>query len=214
MYLLWLPVACGDADVAILLDSSGSINFRDEHNWDRIVNFTQQLVDDPRFSAGTRFAIVSYSDSAELVFGLNEYRTKDEIRAAIRNKLRYKKGETNIAAALRLANERIFSRGGGDRATAPKIAILVSDGAATLETDKTLDEARSLRSRGAFIASVGVTGQINENELRQISSNRQVFKVDDFDQLSGQLGNILSTACEPVPVTTTTMTTPTTKPRG
>ena len=37
-------------------------------------------------------------------------------------------GRTNIAAALKIVDERIFTSSGGDRQNAPNIVILMTDG--------------------------------------------------------------------------------------
>ena len=212
-------VSCGKADVTFIVDSSGSINFLNKNNWARIVAFINKFVSDETFSDDTRFAVVCYSDNATTVFDLNDYTTRGAVSSAVSRDLVYKKGQTNIAAGLRAA-QQVFTVGGGDRPDADNIAILISDGNATLETRNTQDEARTLRAQLVYVVSIGITGNINANELSQISSNRQVLKVEDFSQLNAELGTVLNAACRTTtpapdiiitsPITTTTLTTTTT----
>jgi len=62
-------------------------------------------------------------------------------------------GQTNIAAALRTARNVMFTSGNGARGgtgknRVPMILVLLTDGAANREADRTLDEARATKAAG------------------------------------------------------------------
>lgn len=80
----------------------------------------------------------------------------------------------------------------GDRPTAPNIAVIVTDGKSTRDTDRTIPEAE--RSNQEFIRtfSVGVTKSVDEKEVRGISSDPKIkdktyWLLDGFDVLQASL---------------------------
>jgi len=67
-------------DVAIVLDLSGS----NEEIMDAIFEFTRMLtLGLPVASGAARVAVVSYSDSANFVFGFNQFTTSQKVTSTI-----------------------------------------------------------------------------------------------------------------------------------
>ena len=70
---------------------------------------------------------MSYGDTAQLNFDLNDYTTEQEIVNKVPG-LRWFGGQTNTPVALRLARTGIFSSAGGDRSNVNDLCILLTDG--------------------------------------------------------------------------------------
>ena len=80
------------ADVVFVIDDSGSVGSAD---FARVKNFVKQTIN--FFDVGTNFTrvgIITYSSTAQLVFGLNVYSSSTELINAIDN-IPYSSGGTN-----------------------------------------------------------------------------------------------------------------------
>lgn len=200
---------CGKADIAFIVDASGSINFKDNENWNRLLKFLVRIVSQTQFNNDTRFAFVCYSDDALVVFDLDDY-DMTEIATAVMTQSQYKGAGTNIAAGLRETRTKVFSSSGGDRSDSPNVAILISDGEDTLEMDATLPEAELLR-QDAYIITVAITDDVDLMELSEISSSRSVLHVEEFSRLNTILKDVLNATCVPgftmIPPATSTIAT-------
>ena len=103
----------------------------------------------------------------------------------------------------------------GDRPNVPNVAIILTDGKPTGgEVGEALakKEAQMLRDSGVRIISIGVTRQISEALLKDMSSpprekDQDYFTSPDFNKLNSLLLNIINSACPATVATTTTTTT-------
>jgi hypothetical protein len=196
------------ADIVFVLDSSGSI--RDQNpadgsydNWQLLLEFMVKMVD--KLNVGSnhvRIGAVKFSTEAESVFHLNQYTDKTSLITAIR-RIKYMGGHTNTAGGIRIMNNEEFTIGNGDRSNVQNIAIVITDGESTRDVENTIPEAIQARNRGIKIYSVGITKNINEDELRKISSqpqlvNENYFKAADFRSLEKVAVAITSNACDNV----------------
>jgi hypothetical protein len=194
------------ADIVFVLDSSGSI--RDQNpadgsydNWQLLLEFMVKMVD--KLNVGSnhvRIGAVKFSTEAESVFHLNQYTDKTSLITAIR-RIKYMGGHTNTAGGIRIMNNEEFTIGNGDRSNVQNIAIVITDGESTRDVENTIPEAIQARNRGIKIYSVGITKNINEDELRKISSqpqlvNENYFKAADFRSLEKVAVAITSNACD------------------
>lgn len=146
----------------------------------------------------TQVGVLLFSDRIDTKFYLNTYDNKNDVVDAIRN-LDLAGGDTNIAAALRTAHYTMFSQRFGARAGVPKILILVTDGKANIEPERTLPEANLTKSDGIEIFSVGITSSISFEQLRAIASaswETHFFYASNFEALSSVLQNLLDHSCE------------------
>ncbi len=162
--------ACADsrADVAFLLDSSGSIG---SGNWEILKGFVIHIIDNLMIQANhTRVAIVRFSSGAEIIFGLNYIESRDvsSVKNQIYN-LAYLGRGTNTAAALRLMRVGVFRAYVGDRPDIRNIGIIITDGHSD-EYALTKTEAIQVKQEGNQMFSIGLTGGINEAELISIAS--------------------------------------------
>ena len=97
----------------------------------------------------------------------------------------------------------------GDRAGVPNVAIILTDGKPTDGNASTLRAAAELRDSGVRIISIGVTRNISENLLRDMSSpprirDQDYFTAPDFNKLNALLHGIIRSACRTTTTTTTT----------
>lgn len=204
------------ADICFLLDSSGSINDLDPNNWDRVKSFVNSIVD--RLDIGmekTRVGVVTFSTAARKGIFLNEYYEKSALQNAIRN-LQYEGGTTNTSGGLWYMRTQCFSRANGDRPSVDNTAIIITDGKSTVDAELTIPYAQQARYEGIRIIGVGITNQINMEELEAIASPptngfKTVITVDDFNALISFLTTLIEYICVTRP-TTTVITTPALNP--
>ena len=171
-------------DLVFVLDSSGSI--RDQNvddqpdNYDLMLQFMANIVDDLDIgAAATQVGLVRFSDRGELLFRLGEYNTKQALREQILA-TSYVGSNTNTSGGLYVMYTEAFNAANGDRASFPNVAVVITDGFSTFDNDTTIPNAVIARNRGIQIFSVGITNNINLNELRQMSSQPQLENVNYF----------------------------------
>ena len=198
------------ADLVFVVDASGSINDRDPGNWQRIKQFMTRIVDGLDIGPQkTRVAVVTYSNRGNVAFKLDAYDNKDDLKNAILN-VRYSGGNTNTSGGLwQMMN--LFKEINGARPSVGKTGIVISGGVSTRDTDKTVRYAVEAKQDGVRMIAVGITDQINRQELVGIASepkSKTVITVDDFDKLPDVIDLIVEETCvvlsTPSPPTTTT----------
>ena len=122
-FFFFLSLACKiSADVAFIVDSSGSIGRR---RWPLVLNFLKKGINEFNVGPdGTHVAVVAYSTNAKLEFPFNAV-SGDEITAEEYGKridrIRFQRGYTYIDKALKLANEQVFVTSAGMRSDVPKV---------------------------------------------------------------------------------------------
>lgn len=204
------------ADICFVVDSSGSINDRDPQNWQRVKEFMKNIVD--RLEVGLekiRISVVTFSNRGNVEFYLNDYKNNAEVKNAI-DGINYAGGTTNTSGGIWKMREDVFSFSNGDRSVAPNMAIAITDGKSTQDTEKTIPFANDAKNQGIKILAVGVTDAINMEELEGIASSpidgeQTVFTVADFDRLAELLDSLFRYICI-TQTTTTVITTPALKP--
>ena len=168
-----------------VVDGSGSI--RDANpanksydNWVLLLDFIVDTVDKLNIGSDqVRVGIVKFSTEVKGVFPLNEYTNKEQLKEAIRG-IEYMGGHTNTAAGIRRMHTTEFTASNGDRSDVQNIAIVITDGESTIDPDRTIPEAQTARNKGIKIFAVGITNNIKESELRDISSAPHVKDEDYF----------------------------------
>jgi len=180
----------GLVDLAFVVDSSGSINYKDPRNWDItkefLVNVTRLFNIGPDY---VQVAVVLFSTDALVQWGLTRYRYQTSLINAIR-RLPYLDGLTNLNDALYLTRTEVFAPGFGTRNGAHKAAIIVTDGVdnvPTYGTVLTLQNATACKNDNITLTTIGVSSQVNEDRLRQIASSPSwlhYFKVENFSALT------------------------------
>jgi len=214
------------ADIVLVLDQSTSIVVGDPtyDNWYvQVLGFAKRIAG--AFPIGenlTQVGVMKFSEDVEIVFHLNTYGDREPLLNAIES-MDINGGETNIAGALRTAREDMFTPLNGSRPDVPKILILLTDGTANVEPSNTIPEATLTKLRNIKIYTVGVTHEVDEDQLREIASTPEYFFfASNFTQLNSVLQYLVENSCKeaatlpttttttPIPTTTTSTTTPTT----
>ena len=198
-------LACTEIlDLVFVLDSSGSINEKDTSNWQRMKEFVSSVINILSVGANAvRVGLVLYSTSATNRFYLNTYMDKADVLRTVRS-LPYLDNGTNTALGLQLMRQDQFVRARGDRRMAPNVAIVITDGASTVNPELTIPRAIQARREDINIVSIGITDKVNLTELRLISSepqveNRNWFRTADFQLLSSIVRNVGNSVCPTVP---------------
>ena len=202
------PLGCS-LDLVFVLDSSGSI--RDANpadgafdNYALMLEFVIDIVNALNVGpGGTHVGLVFFSNDAINEFFLNSFSTRSDIVNAIRN-LTYLGGDTHTAAGLFEMRQTQFTVMNGDRPDSDNVAIVITDGASTINTSLTVPNAVAARADGIRIVAIGITNEVNETEISLISSEPQVngsnyFLTTNFQVLQPVLDTlVLSTECDPV----------------
>jgi len=177
---------CPKVDLAFILDASASIKGT---RWREIViPFVRDFVDYLHIGeSDSHVASASFSNVSHLNFNfLSVIQNRDEIHRNI-DEMVYIKDSTCIACGLREATNSIFGVNNGDRPGVPNVAVLFSDGKANQQEALTMTEADRLKTEGGVrVFSIGVSGNVNETELRQIVTQPHedhYMKVNSFDEL-------------------------------
>ncbi|XP_023806642.1 collagen alpha-3(VI) chain isoform X7 [Oryzias latipes] len=130
-----------------------------------------------------RVSVVQYSDEPKLEFPLNEFSTKNQVQERIM-RLTSKGGtRRNTGRALEWVSRNIYQRSAGSRIEegVPQFLIVLLGGKSSDDVSRPSASLKSLR-----IASVPIgSADADSNELRQISSNPEVFYVaNNFEQFA------------------------------
>ncbi|CAD5119952.1 DgyrCDS8533 [Dimorphilus gyrociliatus] len=184
-------------DYAIAIDSSGSIR---ESRFILVLEEVKKIIDKMQISnEKAKISLVKFSDDAEIIFPLNRYNKKEDILQAVEN-VRYTHGKTNIAAVLRLVRETVFNSNNGDRADAPNILLLISDGSPTVEESATIPEAIETRQNGITIQMVTIEKKIDlmTKAIASKPYNSNIFFVKRYSQLATLIDPIADGVCDKV----------------
>ena len=183
-------------DVAFLVDSSGSISFR---NFRKVKNFVVELASKFDISpGGSRAAVVVYSTRATTRIRFTDHSTYGSFANAVQ-RLRHERGYTRIDLALEKAYFDVFGPRGKPRFLVPKIAFVLTDGEQTrAPKQKSLDEVSDLlKKRGVRIISIGIGKRVNKNQLTVIaSSEKDVVIAESFDGLVSEVEPLFQSACK------------------
>lgn len=153
-------------DVTFVLDLSGSL----EEVYDVVIQFAKQTIYGlPVSQSQARVAVITYADSATIMFDLNKYNSAQEIR----NALAFSKagGTTNTQEAIRRAYNEVFTTSRGDRPGVKNVMIVVTDGQSTQSSHMTIPEANNAKQNGIEIYSVGIGEYVNIAEIDGMASD-------------------------------------------
>lgn len=137
-------------------------------------------------SGNVRVGLMTYHSRPDIHFHLNNKPGKmASLEKAIRA-VPYTPGSTNAALAIKMMRENMFTAANGDRAPAPNVAILITDGVSNLDAERTVPEAVASHQQGIHIFVVGI-GLTDTLELQQMASPPGVdnlYLVKSFDELT------------------------------
>ena len=90
-----------EADIAILLDSSASIQSGFQNNWPVLLDFIKTFVSSLDLNR-IRVSVVRFGNSANIEFTLDRFSRLDDLRTAIDN-IGFLNQASNIASAFRVS---------------------------------------------------------------------------------------------------------------
>ncbi|KAK3599021.1 hypothetical protein CHS0354_012500 [Potamilus streckersoni] len=151
-------------DLVMVLDSSvNSSTF----NWmmDVTKDTIKELnIDDEEWRVG----IVTYSTNPNREFNLNQYKKKSEVLRQV-DRIGYRPGQTNTAAALKYARTNMFRDSNGDRAFAKNYLILITGNEKSQDMYAAADEAYQMQRDGVATYVIGL-GINDKTELDELAS--------------------------------------------
>lgn len=181
-------------DLVIVLDVSGSIRrerLRLVKEW--IADFLDDLpIDQERIRVG----VIRYSNSAQVQFHLNRYKSKQDVLDHIK-RIEFVGARTHTGEALRKMHEEMFTNRNGDRSEAryPNYAIVFTDGSSNINPQQTIPEAIKAKTKGIHIIAISIGNMINWAEVRGIASepyDRNILQINSQRDLPRFKSVILS----------------------
>ncbi|GCB67867.1 hypothetical protein scyTo_0005216 [Scyliorhinus torazame] len=167
-------------DIVFLVDESDKVRGA----FPSVQRFISNVVDNLDVESDkVRVGVAQYSDDPRVNFLLNNFSTKDEVKAAIRG-LRPKGGRrVNTGKALDHVKKNVFNISAGSRIheDVPQFLILIT---ASKSSDDVTQAALALKEAGVAPFSIG-SGNADDDELQKISlSPNYVFKVNDLHNVA------------------------------
>uniref|UniRef100_UPI0037E8A9C6 integrin alpha-M n=1 Tax=Semicossyphus pulcher TaxID=241346 RepID=UPI0037E8A9C6 len=174
---------CQDqADIAFLLDGSGSVDAQD---FRRMKSFVKDLV--RSFKGDPKFAISQFSNKFNTHYFFTEFNVKD-----VENQMWLIKqlgGSTHTAKSIRLVAQEVFAESNGARTDVRKVLIVITDGESN--GPESLQDAVDIAENKTIVRfAIGVGSAFNSPkaraELNTIASSPSVdhvFKVQNFGAL-------------------------------
>lgn len=198
-------------DLVFLIDTSGSIcndagvTYCD--NWGEIRNFTNLVIDQLTIGpSNTRVGLVQFGtlQDTKSIFFLNTYTNKTSLKEAV-SRLEYRPFQTTFTGTgINLVMSEQFTAANGDRSDRKNILLLITDGrTSTGDPVNAITAANNAKSAGVEILAVGVTNNVNVQELRDISSspqreNETYWVATDFSILSSVANEVTQQTCNVV----------------
>ncbi|XP_062620618.1 coadhesin-like, partial [Saccostrea cucullata] len=182
---------CGNADILIVMDDSGSVG---TDNFIKMKSFVKEVVrglDVELF----RFSVITFSATVTKKFGFADYVRLSDILSAVDSIAFRSGGSTQTDDALRYARQSIFNV---KRPEAANIVILCTDGEST-DPDETMEQAAQLRSQEVRIFAIGVGSgpdTVKLNAIASSPSSDHVFQVSSFTALPHILNAVQNQTCK------------------
>ncbi|KAI8764266.1 collagen alpha-6(VI) chain [Biomphalaria glabrata] len=179
-------------DLVIILDTSGSVT---EPNFKLSIAFIQNLLKPLHIGPDNiRVALMRYSTDVEVVSYLNERMNKEEKEKDVLT-IQYKSGGTHTHEALKKTRTDVLLEKNGDRPEVQDLVVLITDEMFT--SRETKEEAMKLKSKQYLkILTIGVTKDIDESELRNVSSGADLFlKINSFAEFNRHIHKVKPVIC-------------------
>lgn len=183
------------ADVAFILDSSGSIR---DVDWTALKQFVRDVVGQLTISRQEiHVAAVRYATDTTIAFRLDTSYVKSDIQSRIMA-IPKVEGQTNMADAIRVTNYDVFNGVlPGDRPDAPDVIVIISDGR-TDNRDLTITQANEAKANGIKIIPVGLDIDGDMELLRSIASNTadvNALRVTSYTELATKIFQLVRRIC-------------------
>eukprot|EP00794_Sanderia_malayensis_P005383 gene5383-6056_t len=190
------PDCAAVADVGFIVDSSGSLS----REYGKEKDFVKEVASGLDISSkGSHVGVVLFSDHARLSIKFADYTNYKDFESAVDN-LPLLKSTTRIDKALTLAYDQMFNERNGMRVKAPKVLILLTDGAQSNEPGAVAPKKAVARFHDADIKVIviGIGSKVNRQELKSIvTSEDNLYIAEDFDRLKSKefVKTIIGSTC-------------------
>lgn len=184
-------------DIVAVVDESGSIGTT---NYARVRSFLQGFAQTmPLSPDDVRVGLVTFGTKSVVRWELKDPTAQDVglfTRAAA--KLPYAAGSTFTHLGIKDAGDILFNNKRGGREGAPKMILLMTDGASSRRS-QTLAAAEDLRKRGVIFVVLGVGAGVNSSECRSIagctSNDCPRYLQSNWESVGNQITGIIKAAC-------------------
>ena len=183
-----------DFDLTFVIDGSGSINDAGRGNFDRVKNFTKDLINGFRIGYDkTHVGAIIFSDASRVnkVFGLEDYHNKDDMFKEI-DDIKYPSGGTFTGKALESVRKDLY-KPVRDREDKPNVCIVITDGKSEDSVEGPADTLRS--EKKATIFAIGVGKNFDRNELKRMAGDPAKVFTAGFNDLENIIERIKLSAC-------------------
>jgi len=200
------------ADIVLVIDISNAITEASgkQENWNYVLDFASSVVGSfPIAPQQTHVGVAVPSSRTVEGFKLDKYTERNALLNEI-NKLKPFDTKPNIVAGLFFARTKLFSTDMGARNNVAKIAILMTGGLATKDTEELIYEAKLMKDAGIQVFTVGMTDKVDSNLLAAMSSiptATHSFHVSDFIMLGMISGDLIRGVCDSLSIVETQSTT-------
>uniref|UniRef100_A0A8D3C6G1 Integrin, alpha M (complement component 3 receptor 3 subunit) n=1 Tax=Scophthalmus maximus TaxID=52904 RepID=A0A8D3C6G1_SCOMX len=186
-----VPLCRTEADIAFLLDGSGSVIKRD---FTIMKNFVKKMVR-PFVGKDTQFAVVQFSRLTKVHYYFNNFFSSGRWESNIDGIIQEEE-TTYTASAIEYVVQNVFTSARGSRPNVKKILIVITDG---ISHDRNrLPNAADLAKRKQIVRfAIGVGNAFHnydaKQELNQIASSpseKHVFQVESFNALEAIRKNL------------------------
>ncbi|KAK3721441.1 hypothetical protein QZH41_020692, partial [Actinostola sp. cb2023] len=153
-------------DLGFLIGGSSSVEKQGRGNFQKVINFVKQIVNEFEISQhDTHVGVVLFDDKANVVFGFHNYTDKSSIMSTI-SSIKNRGGGMLTGKALSIAHNGLYKT--SSRNGTPKILIVLTG---DTSWDNVKDPAQKLRDSGVTIYAVGVGIMIGEDELKEMATD-------------------------------------------
>ncbi|XP_022079888.1 integrin alpha-11-like isoform X2 [Acanthaster planci] len=190
-------------DLVFVLDGSGSVG---SANFEKTKSFVSNVVDAFEIGADqTRVGVIKYSSSVTVEFHLITYSSKALLKQAIGN-IQYIGGGTQTVAALDVMESQAFLIENGARPdfnAVSRAAVVITDGQSQGPEAVAVPADRA-REKGITMFAIGVTNNVNNDELNAIANKPNdfyVFHVSNFGAIDNIVAALEEKTCnDPTPI--------------
>lgn len=171
-----------------MVDGSRSIERYGEGNFRHALNFVKTVINAFHFDQGkVRAGVLLFSTKTDEVFGLDRYKVKTDMFAAI-DAVKYPAEGSDLGKALEFTRTRTFNFTTQD---VSRTVVILSDGKAK---DEIVEPSRKLAERGVHVLLVTVGDNLDISQLEQLVSGAK-NAIFDFNSLKKVVRRITMDVC-------------------
>ena len=178
-------------ELVFLVDSSTKSG--DTSSWQLMLQYVNSMID--RYNIGqsaTRIGFIRFADSSETNIQLYSVTDRNSVKQIVLS-IGYWTGGSNVASALDRARIDVLTSH-VVRSNAARVVVIVTDNFQS--NSQASSAANALKSSGTTIVGVGINrGRLDANGLRALSTNNQMYTVNDYNQLSSIVTQVVPITC-------------------